>query len=64
MKGRPEERRMDGVGLANHGLTEKDTKGMDMWRNIVLGEGKPLCSVHIFGKMNEFLCDDSVYFCK
>jgi hypothetical protein len=26
--------------MTNHGLTEEDTR--DRWRNLVLGEGKPL----------------------
>jgi hypothetical protein len=25
-----------------HGLTEEDTRDRDRWRNLVLGEGKPL----------------------
>jgi hypothetical protein len=28
--------------LTNHGLTEKDTRDRDRWRNLVLGEGTPL----------------------
>jgi hypothetical protein len=41
-RGRPKERWIDGVrrSLTNHGLTEEDTR--DRWRNLVLGEGKPL----------------------
>jgi hypothetical protein len=41
---RPEERWIDGVrrSVTNHGLTEEDTRDRDRWRNLVLGEGKPL----------------------
>jgi hypothetical protein len=41
-KGKPKERWIEGVrrSMANHGLTEEDTR--DRWRNLVLGEGKPL----------------------
>jgi hypothetical protein len=28
--------------MTNHGLTEEDTRDRDRWRNLVLGEGKPL----------------------
>jgi hypothetical protein len=28
--------------MKNHGLTEEDTRDRDRWRNLVLGEGKPL----------------------
>jgi hypothetical protein len=28
--------------MTNHGLTEEDTRHRDRWRNLVLGEGKPL----------------------
>jgi hypothetical protein len=40
----PKERWIDGVrqSLAKHGLTEEDTRDRDRWRNLVLGEGKPL----------------------
>jgi hypothetical protein len=43
-RGRPKERWIDGVrrSLTNHGLTEEDTRDRDRWRNLVLGEGKPL----------------------
>jgi hypothetical protein len=47
-RGRPEERWIDGVirSMTNHGLTEEDTRDRDRdrdrWRNLVLGEGKPL----------------------
>jgi hypothetical protein len=43
-RGRPEERWIDGVrrSMTNHGVTEKDTRDRDRWRNLVLGEGKPL----------------------
>jgi hypothetical protein len=42
--GRPKERWIDGVrrSMTNHGLTEEDTRDRDRWRNLVLGEGKPL----------------------
>jgi hypothetical protein len=42
-KGRP---KRDGVNrsMTNHGLTEEDTRDRDRWRNLVLGEGKPLYS--------------------
>jgi hypothetical protein len=41
---RPNERRIDGVrrSMTNHGLREKGTTDRDRWRNLVLGEGKPL----------------------
>jgi hypothetical protein len=26
--------------MSNHGLTEEDTRERDVWRNLVLGEGK------------------------
>jgi hypothetical protein len=34
----------DGVrrNTTNHGLTEEDTRDRDRWRNLVLGEGRPL----------------------
>jgi hypothetical protein len=43
-RGRPKERWIDGVrrSMTNHGLTEDDTRDRDRWRNLVLGEGKPL----------------------
>jgi hypothetical protein len=43
-KGRPKESWTDGVrrGMTNHGLTEEETRDRDRWRNLVLGEGKPL----------------------
>jgi hypothetical protein len=43
-KGRPKERWIDGVrrSMTSHGLTEEDTRDRDRWRNLVLGEGKPL----------------------
>jgi hypothetical protein len=28
--------------MTNHGLREEDTRDTDRWRNLVLGEGKPL----------------------
>jgi hypothetical protein len=28
--------------MKNHGLTEEDARDRDRWRNLVLGEGKPL----------------------
>jgi hypothetical protein len=44
--GRPKERWIDGVrwSMTNHGLREEDTRDRDRdrWRNLVLGEGKPL----------------------
>jgi hypothetical protein len=30
--------------MTNHGLREEDTRDRDRWRNLVLGEGKPLWS--------------------
>jgi hypothetical protein len=30
--------------MTNHGLTEEDIRDRDRWRNLVLGEGKPLYS--------------------
>jgi hypothetical protein len=43
-RGRPKERWIDGVrqSMTNHGLTEEDTRDRDRWRNLVLGEEKPL----------------------
>jgi hypothetical protein len=43
-RGRPKERWIDGVrwSTTNHGLREEDTRDSDRWRNLVLGEGKPL----------------------
>jgi hypothetical protein len=43
-RGRPKERWIDGVrrSMINHGLTEENTRDRDRWRNLVLGEGKPL----------------------
>jgi hypothetical protein len=43
-KEKPKERCMDGVrrNMTNHGLTEEDTRDRHTWRNLVLGEGKPL----------------------
>jgi hypothetical protein len=41
---RLKERWIDGVrrSMTNHGMTEEDTRDSDRWRNLVLGEGKPL----------------------
>jgi hypothetical protein len=41
---RPKERWIHGVrrSMTNHGLMEEDTRDRDRWRNLVLGEGKPL----------------------
>jgi hypothetical protein len=43
-RGRPKGRWIDGVrrSMTNHGLTEEDTRDRYRWRNLVLGEGKPL----------------------
>jgi hypothetical protein len=43
-RGRPKERWIDRVrrSMTNHGLTEEDTGDRDRWRNLVLGEGRPL----------------------
>jgi hypothetical protein len=43
-RGRPKERWKDGVrrSMTNHAPTEEDTRDRDRWRNLVLGEGKPL----------------------
>jgi hypothetical protein len=43
-RGRPKDRWIDGVrrSMTNHGLTEEDTRDRDRWKNLVLGEGKPL----------------------
>jgi hypothetical protein len=40
-RGRSKERWIDGVrrSMANHGLTEEDTRDRDGWRNLVLDEG-------------------------
>jgi hypothetical protein len=35
---------MDRWSMTNHGLTEEDIRDRDRWRNLVLGEGKPLQS--------------------
>jgi hypothetical protein len=42
--GRPKERWIDGVrqSMTNHRLAEEDTRDRDRWRNLVLGEVKPL----------------------
>jgi hypothetical protein len=39
-----EDPKRDGVrrSMTNHRLTEEDTRDRDRWRNLVLGEGKPL----------------------
>jgi hypothetical protein len=44
IRGRPKDRWIDGVrwSMTKHGLTEEDTRDRDRWRNLVLGEGKPL----------------------
>jgi hypothetical protein len=44
IRGRPKERCINGVrrSMTNHGLREEDTTDRDRWRNLVLGEGKPL----------------------
>jgi hypothetical protein len=41
--GRPKDRWIDGVrrSMTKHGLREEDTRGRDVWRNLVLGEEKP-----------------------
>jgi hypothetical protein len=36
------QREMDRWSKTNYGLTEEDTRDRDRWRNLVLGEGKPL----------------------
>jgi hypothetical protein len=43
-KTRREMDRIDGVrqSVTNHGLREEDNRDRDRWRNLVLGEGKPL----------------------
>jgi hypothetical protein len=43
-RGRPKKRWIDGVrrSMTNHGLTEEVTRDRDRWRNLVLGEGRPL----------------------
>jgi hypothetical protein len=43
-RGRTKERWIDGVrrSMKNHELTEEDTTDRDRWRNLVLGEEKPL----------------------
>jgi hypothetical protein len=43
-RGKPKERWIDGVrrSMTNHGPTEEDIRDRDRWRNLVLGEGKPL----------------------
>jgi hypothetical protein len=35
--------------MTNHGLKEEDTTDRDKWRNLVLGEGKPLWSGKALG---------------
>jgi hypothetical protein len=41
---RREDPKRDGVkrSMTNHGLIEEDTRHRDRWRNLDLGEGKPL----------------------
>jgi hypothetical protein len=41
---RSKERWIDGIrwSMTNDELTEEDTRDRDRWRNLVLGEGKPL----------------------
>ena len=43
-KGRPKERWMDRVrrSMTEFGLIDEDDRDRDMWRNLVLGEGRPL----------------------
>lgn len=43
-KGRPKERWMDRArrSMTELGLTDEDDTDRDMWRNLVLGEGRPL----------------------
>jgi hypothetical protein len=43
-RGRPKERWIDGVrrSMTNRGMTEEGTRDRERWRNLVLGEGKPL----------------------
>jgi hypothetical protein len=43
-RGKPKERWIYGVrrSMTNHGLTEEVTRDRDRWRNLVLGQGKPL----------------------
>jgi hypothetical protein len=43
------QRKTDGRrrNATNHGLTEEDTSDKDMWRKLVLGEGRPLYSEQI-----------------
>jgi hypothetical protein len=43
-RGRPKERWIDGVrrSMTNHGQREEDIIDREIWRNLVLGEGKPL----------------------
>jgi hypothetical protein len=43
-KGKSLEGWMDGVkrNMTNHGLTEEDTRDRGTWRNLALGEEKPL----------------------
>jgi hypothetical protein len=36
------QREMDRWSMTNYGLTEEGTRDRDRWRNLVLGEGKPL----------------------
>jgi hypothetical protein len=45
-RGTPKERWIDGVrrSMTGHRLAEEDTRDRDRWRNLVLGEGKPLQS--------------------
>jgi hypothetical protein len=40
----PKQRWINGIrrSMTNHGLTKEDTRDEDRWRNLVLGEGKPL----------------------
>jgi hypothetical protein len=36
------QREMDKWSKTNHRLTEEDTRDRHRWRNLVLGEGKPV----------------------
>jgi hypothetical protein len=51
------DRWIDGVrrSMTNHGLTEEDTRDRDSWRNIVLGEGKPLYSGQTLDDDDDYL---------
>lgn len=47
-----EDTKMDGIrrSVTGHGLRTEDIGDMDLWRNLVLGEGKPLYGSQSLGE--------------